>query len=111
MTSDCGASSHLVDSNLIDEIELRMKDTVKLDPPATIVVTGHSTLKGVSMSTLTVRVTDAQDFLHDKLLPAMSVPMLGRHLFSGGTAALEGVNTVIAKESFMDPTSLADQPE
>ena len=79
-----------------------MKNVFKLDPSATIVIAGHSTLSGVSMSTLTVRVTDAQGFLHDMLLPAMNVPRLGRHLFSGETAALKGVNTVIAKESYFD---------
>ena len=102
MTSDCGASSHFVDSNRIGDIESRMKDIVKLDPPATIVVAGHNTLRGVSMGTLTVRVTDAQGFLHDMLLPAMNMPGLGRHLFSGGMAALKGINAVMAKESYLD---------
>ena len=54
------------------------------------------------MGTLTVRVTGTQGFLHDMLLPAMNVPGLGRHLFSEGTAALKGINTVIAKESYLD---------
>ena len=79
-----------------------MKDIVKLDPPATIVVTGHSTLRAVSMGILTVRVTDAQGFSHDMLLPAMNVPGLDRHLFPGGTVALKGLTKVIAKESCLD---------
>ena len=79
-----------------------MKDIVKLDPPATIVVAGHSTLREVSMGTLTVHVTDAQGFFLDMLLSAMKKPGLGRHLFSGGTAALKGINTGIAKESYLD---------
>ena len=102
LTSDCGASSHFVDSNLIGDIKSRMKSIVKLDSPATIVVAGHSTLRGVSMGTLTVRVTDAQGFRHDMLLAAMNVPGLGRHLFLGGTAALKEINTIIAKESDLD---------
>ena len=102
MTSDCGASSTFGDSNFIGEIESRMKDTVKLDPPAMIVIAGHNTFKKVSMGILIVRVTDAQGFLHDMLLPAMNVPGLGRHLFSGGTAAMKGINTVIDKESYLD---------
>ena len=53
------------------------------------------------MGTLTVRVTDAQGFFHSMLLPAMNVPGLGRHRFSGGTAALEGIHTVIAKQSYL----------
>ena len=61
MTSDCGASSHFVDSNVIGDIESRVNDNVKLDPRAKIVVAGHSTLRGVSMDIiLIVRVTDAQ---------------------------------------------------
>ena len=32
----------------------------------------------------------------------MNVPGLGRHLLSGGTAALKGTNTVIAKELYLD---------
>ena len=102
MTSDCGAASHFVDCNLVGGIESRMKDIVKLDPPATIVVAGHNTLRGVSMATLTVRVTDAQIFLHDILLPTMNVPGPGRHLFSGGTAALKGIRTIIVEESYLD---------
>ena len=101
--SDCGAPSDYVHSNPIGDIESRMKDIVKLDPPATIVVAGHSKLRGVSVGTLTVTVsvTDGQDFLHDMLLPAINVSGLGRHLFSGGMVALKGVNTVIAKESYI----------
>ena len=59
-----------------------MKDIVKLDPPAL----SHNTLRAVSVGTRIVRVTDAQRFLHDMLLPAVNVPGLGRHLLSGGTA-------------------------
>ena len=102
MMSDCEASSHFVDCNLIGDIESRMKDIVKLDPPATIVSAGHRALRGVSRGILTVRVTDAQNFLHDMLLPAMNVPGLGRHLFSGGMTALKGIYTIIAKESYLD---------
>ena len=79
-----------------------MKNIVKLDPPTTIVIAGHSTLRGVSIGTLTVRVADAQGFLHDMLLPAMNVPGIGRHLLSGGTVALNGIHTFIAKKSYMD---------
>ena len=49
------------------------------------------------MGTLTVRVTYAQGFLHDMLVPTMNVPGLGRHLISGGTMALKEINTVIPR--------------
>ena len=79
-----------------------MKDIVKLDPLASIVVAGHSTPSGVYMATFTVRVTGAQGFLHDMLLPVMNVPRLGCHPFLGGMAALQGANTIIAKEPYLD---------
>ena len=53
------------------------------------------------MDTLSVRVLDAQGVLLEMLFPAMNMPGLGRHLFPGGIAALKGVNTVIAKESYL----------
>ena len=53
------------------------------------------------MDILIVRFTDAQGFFHDMLLPAVNVPGLGRHRFSGGTAALKGVNTIIIKKSYL----------
>ena len=101
MTSNCGASSHFVDSHLLGDIESWTKDIVKLDPSATIVVVGHRTPSEVSMGTLTVRVTNVQCFIHDMLLPAMNVPGLRRRLFSGGTAALKGMNTAIAKQLYL----------
>ena len=96
--SDCGASSHFVGSHFI---ESRMKDIVKLNPPATIVVAGHSTRSGVSMDTLSVRVTDTEGFLHEIMLPAINVPGLGCHQFLGGSAAFRGVSTIIAKKSYL----------
>ena len=60
-----------------------MKDIVKIDPAAAIIVASHSTLSGVSMGTLTVRITDAQGFLHDILLSAIYVPGLGFGFFPG----------------------------
>ena len=67
-----------------------MKDIVKLDPSATIVVAGHNTLRGVSMGTLTVRVTDAQEFLHDVSLPAIMCQGLADAYFREGRRRLKG---------------------
>ena len=78
MTSGCGESSHF-------------------DPPATITVAVYSTLRAVSIVTFIICVTDIQGFLHDTLLPALNMPGLGRHLFSGETVALEGMNMAFAK--------------
>ena len=102
MTSDRGESSHFVDSHLLDISNSPMKKIVKLDAPATIIVTGHSTLRGVSMRTPTVRVTNAQGFIYDMLVLAMNASDLSRHLFSVGTAAHKRMNTVIANISYLD---------
>ena len=101
-TSDCGASSYFLDNHFISDIESRAKDIVKADPLATIDVASFNTLSGVSMHTLTVLAPDAQGFVHDILLPVMNVPRLSRHLLSGGTAVLKGVNTTIVKQSYLD---------
>ena len=85
-----------------------MKDIVKLDQPTMILVAGHSTLTGVSIGTLTVRVSDAQGFLHGMLLSTMNVPGLGRHPFSKETAAYKGINTFLAKESYLGRWSIQD---
>ena len=102
MTSYCGASSHFIDSPLVGDIESRIKDIVKLDPPATIVAAVHNALSRVSMGTLTIRFIYAQGFLHDMLLPAMNLLGRDRDLFPGKTVALNGVNTIIANESNFD---------
>ena len=83
MSSDCGTSLHFLQNHLIGDIRLRIKITVKLNSSVKIAVTDHSIFSG-SMGTLSVRVANAQDFLHDMVLPAMNVPGLGRHLFQEG---------------------------
>ena len=67
-----------------------MKDIVKLYPLATITIAGHSTLRGVSMGTLIVRVTDAQGFLHMFLL-AMMYRGLAVTYFRAGRRRLRGL--------------------
>ena len=74
-----------------------MKGIVKLDPPSMIVVAGHSTLRGVSMGTLTGGIAAAQGFLRDMLLLAMNVPRLDPRLFS-----LKRVNMVITNEPHLE---------
>ena len=54
------------------------------------------------MTTLTVPVTDVWGVFYDTLLPVTYLPGPGRHLFSGGTAALKEINSTIAKEWYLD---------
>ena len=80
----------------------RMKDIIKVNSPAMTAIAGHSILSGVSMGTLTVRLTDAQGLIHDMVLPAMNVLGLGRHMILRETAALKWVNTITVKQSYFD---------
>ena len=102
MTADSGASSHLIDNKLLPSIELKMNHYVQLDPPVTINVAGNHRLYGVGQGVLVVRVLDHICSKHSVLLPVTIVPGLGRHPFSGGSAATRGVNMIIAKNSYSD---------
>eukprot|EP00752_Nemacystus_decipiens_P017171 g15384.t1 len=102
MTVDTGASSHFLDSELIPELEKRMIEYTKIDPPLAITVAGQGQLHGTAKGALKVIVTDLQGNPRSVRLPFICVPTLGRHLFSGGTARKQGVSTFIGSTSFLD---------
>ena len=102
MTADSGASSHFVDNQLITGIEQRMLSYVHREPSVTINVAGGHRLSGVGKAILIVHVEDQQGIEHPVQLPVTMVPGLGRHLFSGGTAATKGVSMVIAARYYLD---------
>lgn len=58
-----------------------------LDPPVPIKVAGTHRLSGVGKGGLIVQVEDQQGVKYPVKFPATIVPGLGRHLFTGGTAA------------------------
>ena len=102
MTVDTGASNHFLDSELLPELEQRVVEYIKIDPPLLINVAGKGQLHGTAKGALKVTVTDEHGDPRPVRLPFICVPNLGRHLFSGGTARKQGVSTIIASTSFID---------
>ena len=51
MLVDPGSSKHFVDPKLIDRVESRMQDYIKINPME-IKATGHNTLFGIAQGTL-----------------------------------------------------------
>ena len=79
-----------------------MNHDVLLDPPATINVAGNHCPYGVGRGVLVVQVLDHIGSKHFVQLPVTIVPGLGRHPFSGGSAATRGCNMIIANNSYLD---------
>eukprot|EP00903_Cladosiphon_okamuranus_P021648 g19902.t1 len=102
MTVDTGASSHFLDSELLPDLEQRMIECTKIDPPLRITVAGQGQLPGTAKGVLKVIVTDQHGNSHPVRLPFICVPNLWRHLFSGGTAKKQVVSTFIGPTSFLD---------
>ena len=103
MTADSGVSSHFIDNTLLPGIEHKMNHYVQLDPPVTTVNgEGNHRLYGVGQGVLVVQVLDHIGSKHSVQLPVTVVPGLGRHLFSGGSAATRGVTMIIATNSYLD---------
>ena len=95
MTVDSGASSHFIDNRLLPGIEQRMLNYVHLEPLVIINVAGGHRLLAVGKWILIV-AEDQQGIQQPVQLPVTIASRLGRHLFSGGTAATNGVSMVIA---------------
>ena len=107
MTADSGASSHFIDNQLLPGIEHKMNHYVQLDPPVIINVAGNHRLYGVGQGVLFVQVSGHIGSKHSEQLPVTVVPGLGRHLFSGGSAAARGVTMIIATKSYLDMGAFA----
>ena len=90
MTVDTGASSHFLDPKLLPDITGNMIEHTKIDPPLIIDVAGKGQLHGTVIGALKVNVSDRQGVARPIRLPFISVPNLGRHLFSRGTAMKHG---------------------
>ena len=103
MIADSGTSSHIIDNQLLHGIEQKMINCVHLNPPpVTMNVAGHQRIFGVGKGVLVANVVDHEGSRHPVRLPVTILPGLGRHLFSGGTAAAKGVNMVIENRSYLD---------
>ena len=73
-----------------------MNHYVQLDPPVIINVAGNHHLYGVGQGVLDVQVLDHLGFKHSIQLPLTTVPGLGGHLSSGGSAAAKEFAMIIA---------------
>ena len=100
MTADSRVSSHFIDNQLLPGIEHKINHYVQLEPPVIINVAGNHRLYGVGQGVLFVHVSDHIGSKHSVQLPVTVVPGLGRHLFSGGSAAARGVTMIIATKDF-----------
>ena len=107
MTADSGAFSHFIDNQLLPGIEHNMNHYVQLDPPVIIDVARNHRLYGVGQGVLVVQMLNHIGSKHSVQLPITIVPGLGRHLFSGGSAAARGVTMIIATQSYLDTGAFA----
>ena len=110
MTADSGDSSHFIDNQLLPGIEHKMNHYVQLDPPVTLNVAANHRLLAVGQGVLFVQVLDHIGSKHSVQLPVTVVPGLGRHLFSGRSAATRGVTMIIATKSYLDMGAFALPP-
>ena len=79
-----------------------MNHYVQLDPPVTINVGGKYRVYGVGQGVLVVQALDHIGCKHSVQLPVTAVPGLGRHQFSGKSAATRGVTMIIATNSYLE---------
>ena len=93
---DSGCSNHMVDSQLLPNIEDEMLDYVRFDPPMNIVAAGGQLLHGTGKGVLHAMVTDLRGNQRSIRFPVITVPGLGRHLFSCGEAMKRGVSTIFS---------------
>ena len=107
MTAGSGAFSHFIDNHPLRRIEHKMNHYVQLNPPVIINVAGNHRLYGVGQGVLVVQVLDHIGCKHSVQLPVTIVPGLGRHLFSGRSAAARGVTMIIAMQSYLDMGAFA----
>lgn len=99
---DSGCSNHMVDSQLLPNIEDEMLDYVRFDPPMNIVAAGGQLLHGTGKGVLHAMVTDLRGNQRSIRFPVITVPGLGRHLFSCGEAMKRGVSTIFSVNPHID---------
>ena len=83
MTADRGASSHFIDSQLLEGIESKMAEYVHLDPPVTINVAGNHRLFGIGKGVLVVNVIDPLGSNHPCSFLSRSYPGWAGTYFRG----------------------------
>ena len=94
MLVDSGVKENFVDNELIPDAESLMLDYTVLDKPKKIEIAGQQLLLGIATSILPGVITDKAGTKHDVGFPTLTVPGLGRNLFSSD-AATRGIKPVI----------------
>ena len=93
---DSGSSKHFIDPELICEVESRMQEYTRIDPPMEITTAGNNVLRGTAQGILLVVVRGTDDALRTVKLPI--VPGLKKSIFSSSATAKKGVKTIIEQK-------------
>ena len=90
-------SKHFIDPELILEIESRMLEYTRIEPPMEIRAAGDNVLRGNAQGILLVVARGTDDVFRTVKLPIVLVPGLKRNLFSASAAAQKDVTPVTEK--------------
>ena len=77
-----GSSKHFVDPELIREVESRMLEFTRIEPPMEITAAGDNVLRGTAQGILLVVVRGTDNVLRTVKLPMVLAPGSKRNLFS-----------------------------
>ena len=92
---DLGSSKHFIDPDLIREVDSRMQEYARIEPPMEITAAGNNVLRSAAQGILLIVVRGTDDALRTVKLPIALVPGLKRNLFSTSAAAKKDVETII----------------
>lgn len=99
---DSGASHHYLDSEKLHNIDDILDQYRMLDNPTTIVGAGGHEFRGRGTGILHAQARDGHGVLRKVQFKCITVPGLGRHLFSTGTAQKKGAHTIISDDPRID---------
>lgn len=108
---DSGATAHYLDSDLIPELPNILKNYARIQQPMKIIGAGGHEFYGVGEGVISVLVQDEDGINRRVQFKCTTVPGLGRHLFSTGTAQKEGAHTIMSDQPRIEiPAGLNDEP-
>ena len=91
---DSGATGHYFDETIIPDLKHRFQDYTSLSTPRTILTAGGALLDGTAEGVLQVFITDDYGEWHLARMAILTVPGIGRNLFSQKTAARKGIVSI-----------------
>ena len=95
MIEDSGASDHLIDQELIPRLWKGMGDHKKPKEPKTVVTDGNKNVFATATGNIWGYIIDQAGQRVLVRISAMSVPGLGRNVFSSIKAIQSGVSTIL----------------